>query len=99
MVEQLWGEKRLLQEERDRYKQERDDLLLGLTEKIDQGQWHRYKRERDELLQALFQPVATRKILAQMILGDQDSQQVDSPESLRESDGSRGKALGDSLDR
>jgi len=59
--------------ERDRYKQERDELLLGLAERIDQGRWHRYKRERDDLLQALFLPLKDRQAMADRILGVDDS--------------------------
>lgn len=59
----------------------------------------RYKCERDELLRVLFQALPTRNAVAKRILGETDPQQVNSPESLRESDGSRGKALGDQVGR
>lgn len=72
---------------------------------FEQGSRHlaernRYKRERDELLAVLFQPIATRKILAQMILGDDsDSEQKLGSRPLCESDGSSGKDLGAKVDR
>lgn len=85
--------------ERDRYKKERDDLLLGLAEKIDQGVLHRYKRERDDLLQALFLPLKSRQAMADRILGADNSLKITSPGPLRKGDGSPGEALGEEMGR